>query len=216
MLHDYTTVSPESVKQETDLALAYAETLLTQAAAYAEEPSFDGTMRPIDEAWGRVAEAYGKGAFMGQVSTDEAVRNAGTAADERLTKWRVGLAFRPDLYRAVAAFEATDDAQALTGEQRHLLDVWLRDFRRAGQEIDPEVRAELGERTAQHHRLERDRSGGGWKIIEHVACAREHDRGSPSDAAVGRLHDRPADRCRIKRVAEPGDQTVWVGRIDVE
>ena len=102
MPHDYTTVSPESVKQETDLALAYAETLLTQAAASAEEPSFDGTMRPIDEAWGRVAEAYGKGAFMGQVSTDEAVRNAGTAADERLTKWRVGLAFRGDLYRAVA------------------------------------------------------------------------------------------------------------------
>jgi Zn-dependent oligopeptidase len=154
MPYDYTTVSPESVKQETDLALAYAETLLTQAAASAEEPSFDGTMRPIDEAWGRVAEAYGKGAFMGQVSTDEAVRNAGTAADERLTKWRVGLAFRPNLYRAVAAFAATDDAQALTGEQRHLLDVWLRDFRRAGQEIDPEVRAELESLRARLVELE--------------------------------------------------------------
>src|SRR2546423_3792064 len=143
MLHDYTTISPESVKQETDLALAYAETLLTQAAASAEEPSYDGTMRLIDLAWARAAEAYGKGAFMGQVSTDEAVRNAGTAADERLTKWRVGLAFRGDLYRAVAAFASTDEAQTLEGEQRHLLEIWLRDFRRAGQEMDPQIRAEL-------------------------------------------------------------------------
>ena len=59
MLYDYANVTPESVKQETDLALAYAETLLSQAAASAEEPSFDATMRPIDEAWGRAAEAYG-------------------------------------------------------------------------------------------------------------------------------------------------------------
>src|SRR5947208_8142067 len=143
MPYDYAAVTRESVKQETDAALVDAEALLSQAAASAEAPSFEATMRPIDLAWARAAEAYGKGAFMGQVSTDESVRNAGTDADERLTKWRVGLAFRPDLYRAVAAFAATDDAQALTGEQRHLLDVWLRDFRRAGQEIDPEVRADL-------------------------------------------------------------------------
>src|SRR5207253_5089809 len=100
---------------------------------------------PIDLAWARAADAYGKGAFMGHVSTDEAVRNAGTAADERLTKWRVALAFRGDLYRAVAAFAAMDEAQGLEGEQRHLLDVWLRDFQRAGQEMDPQVRAELEE-----------------------------------------------------------------------
>jgi len=154
MPYDYANVTPESVKQETDLALAYAETLLTQAAASAEEPSYDTTMRPIDEAWGRAAEAYGKGAFMGQVSTDEAVRNAGTAADERLTKWRVGLAFRPDLYRAVAAFATTDAAQALEGEQKHFLDVCMRDFRRAGQEMDPEVRAELESLRARLVELE--------------------------------------------------------------
>src|SRR5207247_4527649 len=69
--------------------------------------------------------------------------NAGTAADKRLTKWRVGLTFRADLYRAVAAFAATKEAQTQVGEQRHLLDVWLRDFRRAGQEMDPNVRTEL-------------------------------------------------------------------------
>ena len=50
-----------------------------QAAASAEQPTYETTLLPIDLAWARVAEAYGKGAFMGQVSTDEAVRNAGTA-----------------------------------------------------------------------------------------------------------------------------------------
>src|SRR5439155_1996775 len=154
MPYDYAAVTPESVKQETDAALADAEALLGQAAASAEAPSFDATMRPIDLAWARAAEAYGKGAFMGQVSTDEAVRNAGTAADERLTKWRVGLAFRADLFRAVAAFAATDEAQSLEAEQRHLLEIWLRDFRRAGQEMDPNVRTQLEDLRARLVELE--------------------------------------------------------------
>ena len=53
------------------------------------------------------------------------------------------LTFRRDLYEAVSAYAETEEAAALTGERRRLLDHWLRDFRRAGQTRPPEVREEL-------------------------------------------------------------------------
>jgi len=143
MLYDYSVVTADTVASETDLALTEANALVAEAVASAEHPSFEATMRPLDLAQGRAADAYGRGPFLGQVSTDSAVRDAGQAADERLTKWRVGLSFRTDLYRAVAAFAATTEAGELTGERRRLLEMWMRDFRRAGQELDPAVRTEL-------------------------------------------------------------------------
>src|SRR6187200_1193776 len=141
MLYDYTTVTPESVREVTDQRLERADQLVAEAIA--AEPSFDGTMRPLDLATAELVEAYGRGAFMGQVHNDEAVRDAGMEAEERINKWRVGLPFRPDLYRAVHAFSETDEAAALEGERARLLAHWLRDFRRAGQELSADDRAEL-------------------------------------------------------------------------
>jgi Zn-dependent oligopeptidase len=80
---------------------------------------------------------------MAQVATDAAVRDAGSEAEERITKWRVGLAFRDDLYAAVRALADSPAGAVLEGEDRRLLDFWLRDFRRAGQELAPERRREL-------------------------------------------------------------------------
>ena len=80
---------------------------------------------------------------MAYVHTDAAVRDAGQAAEEAFSKWNVALPFREDLYRAVRAFADTPEAAALEGEQKRLLEFWLRDFRRAGHELAPEDKAEL-------------------------------------------------------------------------
>jgi oligopeptidase A len=141
MLYDYGALTAESVEETTDEGLAAADALV--AAAAGAEPSFDATMRTLDLAMARLVQTYGRGAFMGQVHNDPAVRDAGTEAEERLNKWRVGLPFRSDLYRAVKAFSETDEAATLEGEPARLLDHWLRDFRRAGQELSDEDRAEL-------------------------------------------------------------------------
>jgi thimet oligopeptidase len=143
MLYDYTAVSPASVASETDAAIARADALVDAAAASVDAPTFDDTLRTLELAAAAVADAYGRGAFMAQVHPEAAVRDAGQEAEERINKWRVALAFREDVYRAVRAYAATDDAQQLTGERARLLEHWLRDFRRAGQELEPEQRAEL-------------------------------------------------------------------------
>ena len=141
MLHDYTAITVESVQRETDAALATAEDLVAKAVA--APPSFEGTMLPLELAGAELVRAYGQTGFIGQVHTDEAVRDAGTEAEERIYKWRVALIFRTDLYEAVRAFAGTDEANGLTGERARLVEHWLRDFRRAGHELDADARAEL-------------------------------------------------------------------------
>jgi thimet oligopeptidase len=141
MLHDYTAVTAESVHQVTAAALARADDLVANAVA--APPSFEGTMLPLELAGAELVAAYGRGAFMGQVHNDEAVRDAGTEAEERIYKWRVALVFRSDLYAAVRAFADTAEARTLEGERARLVEHWLRDFRRAGHELDADARSEL-------------------------------------------------------------------------
>jgi thimet oligopeptidase len=143
MLYDYGQVSPERVTAETDDAIAAAEELIARAADSAETPTFETTLWPIELAGASIAVGYGRGAFMGQVHPDADVRDVAQRAEERINKWRVGLPFREDLYRAVRGFAGTEEAAALAGERRRLLEHWLRDFRRAGQELEAEPRAEL-------------------------------------------------------------------------
>src|SRR6187431_1057399 len=143
MLYDYANVTVDSVRSETDAALTIADEHVTLAVASAGSPTFDDTLLPLELAGAELIQAYGRGAFMGQVHTDSAVRDAGNEAEERINKWRVAVVFRSDLYDAVRAFASTDEARALGGERARLLEHWLRDFRRAGHELGPDERAEL-------------------------------------------------------------------------
>jgi thimet oligopeptidase len=145
MPYDYTQVTAESVAAETDAALATAEELIRRSIESAASPSLADTLVPLELAGARVSAGYGRGGFMAHVHPDAAVRDAGREAEERITKWRMGLAFRDDLYAAVRALADGPEGAALEGEDRRLLDHWLRDFRRAGQELPAERRRELEE-----------------------------------------------------------------------
>jgi len=144
MPHDYREATVASVERAIDEALAEADALIAAAAASVNAPSFEATMRPIELASAvATGRGFGEAGFMAYVHVDSAVRDAGQVAEERVAKWGVGLAFREDLHRAVRAFADTPEAAALEGEHRRLLDFWLRDFRRAGQELSATDRAEL-------------------------------------------------------------------------
>jgi thimet oligopeptidase len=143
MPYDYTTVTADTVRAETDAAIAAADRLVADVIAAADTPTLDAVLQPLELAGAGLVTAYGRGAFLGQAHPDATVREAGTAAEERLNKWRVALVFRRDVYQAVRAFAATDAAAALRGEDARLLQHWLRDFRRAGHELADLDRAEL-------------------------------------------------------------------------
>ncbi len=142
---DYTAVTVASVEAATAEALAQASRLVDAAAAAGTggSPTFETTLRPLDAALAAAAVGYGRGAFLGNVHPDHAVRDAGSAAEEALAKWRIELAFRTDLFRALQAFAATAEAKSLTGERAQLLEHWLREFRRAGHDLPAAERQEL-------------------------------------------------------------------------
>src|SRR5712691_4020989 len=143
MPHEYTNTTIESVRTAVADGLTEAELLIERAVASVSAPSFDATMRPLDLAGAAALRGYAEGAFMAYVHTDSEVRDAGQAAEEEVQKWNVGLPFREDLSRAVRAFADTPEASSLQGEQKRLLEFWLRDFRRAGHELEPPAKAEL-------------------------------------------------------------------------
>jgi Zn-dependent oligopeptidase len=142
-MRDYTTLTAADVAALTAAACSRADELVANAAATAGAGNWDAVLAPLDEAFAVLAIAYGEGAFMARVHLDPAVRDAGQAAEEKLTKWRVDLPFREDLNAAVVAYAGTGDAAGLEGERARFLDHLRRDLRRAGHDLAPDRRAEL-------------------------------------------------------------------------
>lgn len=140
--------SAEEVTNIVDAALEEADQLLDDLVASSPR-SWESTMAPLDAISDGLERAFGAGPFMGYVHLDEDVRNAGREAEERIQQWGVELIFRDDLYRAVSEYADTDEADGLEGEKRRLLDFSLRDLRRAGHELEPEVRAEVKRLTSR-------------------------------------------------------------------
>ena len=130
MPYDYRTVTVESVTQEADAALARADALVERAVA-----SRPAHLRrdPSRWSWPAPKSAWATAAAPSWPRCTPRPRCAMPARPPRkITKWRVAIAFREDVYRAVAAFAETPEARALTGERARLLEHWMRDFRRAG------------------------------------------------------------------------------------
>ncbi len=145
MLFDYTSVTADSINAVARATVADGEKLVESALLVRGERTFENTLAPIEEIQRRSVVAYGHGPFLGQVSTDETLRDAGRAAEERLEKWGLDLISRRDLYQAVSAYAETDDAASLEGERARVLERMLRDLRMAGHELDDEGRARVQE-----------------------------------------------------------------------
>lgn len=142
MLYDYTATTADLVVRIGEDAIARAEALVESAVASSPR-TWENTIEPLEEVGTILGEAYGRSPFMARVHPDREVRDNANAVGERLTKWATDLVFRTDLYEAVREYSETDEAGALTGLEARLVEHWLRDFRRAGQELSAEDRAEL-------------------------------------------------------------------------
>ena len=198
MIYDYSTVTAETVTSEADAALARADELVERAVAPTDDPSFAGTLELLELAGAEISVGYGRSAFMAHVHPDAAVRDAGQSAEERMNKWRVAILFRDDVYRSISAFAATEDAEALTGERKRLLEHWLRDLRRAGHELPPEPRAELEALRSRLVELEVAFQRNINEYRDWIEVDRQGLSGLPDDY-VERL--RPGDREGTFRVS---------------
>jgi thimet oligopeptidase len=146
-MYSYTEITPEEIAGRTDGIIEEARGILDEAVAGKETRTFTNTLMPLDRIGDLLAHAFARYAFMGYVHPDAKVRKAGNDAQEKLNTFGVEMIFRDDLNTAVNEYAETDEAAALEGERARFLEFLLRDLRRAGHELDPEVRSEVKEKT---------------------------------------------------------------------
>ncbi|HUF95466.1 MAG TPA: M3 family metallopeptidase [Acidimicrobiia bacterium] len=146
-MYSYTEITPEQIAGRTDSIIEEARGILDEAVAGKETRTFTNTLMPLDRIGDLLAHAFARYAFMGYVHPDAKVRKAGNDAQEKLNTFGVEMIFRDDLNTAVNEYAETDEAAALEGERARFLEFLRRDLRRAGHELEPEVRSEVKEKT---------------------------------------------------------------------
>ncbi len=148
-MFDYTKITPDSVSKGAETAIAAAASIIEEVVAPDNTSTYDTTVARLDEVADILERSFGETAFLGYVHPDPQVRAVGHAVDAMIQQFAVELAFRDDLYAAVKAFSVTDEAATLEGEPARLLEFVLRDFRKAGHELDAETRAKVKEMTGR-------------------------------------------------------------------
>jgi thimet oligopeptidase len=185
MLHDYTNTTAEDVDRITAEAITEADALVDRAVHAAAPRTWGNTIEPLEDAATLVADAYGRGPFMARVHPDATVRSRAVAAEERLTKWSTDLVFRTDLYEAVRDYAASPEATDLTGIRARLVAFTMRDFRRAGHELDPAAKAELQALQQRLVELQVAFSNNLDEWEDHIEVGREDLAGLPDQYIAG-------------------------------
>ncbi|MFT5286508.1 MAG: thimet oligopeptidase [Planctomycetota bacterium] len=140
--------------------------------------TFENTVLAVDDMWAELWKATDMMTFMSVVSPDEALRNLGETAQVEIEAWAIGVGKREDVYQAIQAFAKNGTAPA--GEGARLLEVYLRDYRRAGMELDMESRGRLTEVELELSKLELDFQKNIRQEDEIVLLSREELPGLPS------------------------------------
>ena len=198
MLHDYTSVTAESVADVTEAAITEAESLLDAVIQVDGDRTYTNTVAPLDTVGVLVSDASGGGSFMAKVHPDAGVRAAGVAAGERTSKWAADLMMRPDLAAAVRAYAAANDAAALEDLEARNLEFWLRDLRRAGHDLAEGDQARLRELRQRLIELQVAFNSNLNEWDDAIVMTREDLAGLP-DAYIERLE--PGDSEGTYRVS---------------
>ncbi|MCY3505511.1 MAG: Zn-dependent oligopeptidase [Chloroflexi bacterium] len=143
-LPDFSAITPEEVTRACEDAIAACDAAVDVIVATPDgERTFANTLRALEAATDGVSQASGQYAFMAYVASEDALREAGRAAEERIDKYLIDLSFREDLYAAIKAYAGR--GEALGPDEQRLLDFELRDYRRNGFELPEAERARVRE-----------------------------------------------------------------------
>ena len=122
----------------------YANSVLEQVTATADviraekSPTFENVIVALDDIYRDYVIAANNSWLMYWVSPDEATRDAGLAAYQKLAKWGVELYSDESVFRQVLA---VSESTELEGNTAKLVDDLIRDMRHTGVDLEPEALA---------------------------------------------------------------------------
>ncbi|KAJ1976919.1 metalloendopeptidase [Dimargaris cristalligena] len=125
--------TPEQIDSETKAYVASKKQLLDRIAALSDsDATFDSVIVPLGQDENDTSTTLGVVTFFQHVSSDVALRDASTAAEQTLQEFEIECGMREDVFKVVdVVFKKTDRA-ALAPEDRRLLEKIHRDYRRDG------------------------------------------------------------------------------------
>jgi len=141
VLPDYP-LTPEALRAQADNAIKTADTAL--AALAAQNPAqltFDDTFARFDAITSEVATCANQVSTIAESSTDKTMRDTAREAEVKLESWSITLEYREDIYRVLKAF--ADTKPKLDAQQQRLMDITMRDYRRAGLALPPVERQQV-------------------------------------------------------------------------
>ena len=99
-----------------------------------ESRTFENTLLAYDEAFDKYSKALGQAGFLAYVSTDEKLRNAALALEEKISNYMVEVATRKDIYQAFKDYADTNPKLPKI-EAKMLKDAMI-GFRKSGLMLD--------------------------------------------------------------------------------
>jgi len=135
-------IAPEKIGPLFEAARLDLKTQVDALVAVpAGQRTFQNTVLALEKAYTRYSEAVAAPGFLFSVSPDPAVREAVKQADALSDAFLIELSAREDVYKAVKEYAAK--GEALSGEDKKLLETTLRGFRRDGMDLPLSQRADI-------------------------------------------------------------------------
>ncbi len=134
--------TPAQIQATMETAMAVSDQMLARIVNLKpEQRNFANTITALDQAYFPVSAAASRMSIIQETSTSPEMREAASAALQRLETWFVDTSFRRDLYKAIKAF--ADTRPQVRGEDAMYLKTVLRDYRRNGMDLPKEQRDRL-------------------------------------------------------------------------
>lgn len=131
------------VEPAVDDLLASAKGALAAIVADTAPRTFASTLGALEHATSDLGTVMTIVGHLESVATTAELRAAYDAIQPKASAFYSGIALDEGLYRALVDYSETDEAKALTGPKRRLLDKTLRDFRRHGAELPADRKERL-------------------------------------------------------------------------
>jgi oligopeptidase A len=169
----FSTIQAEHVVPGVRQLIAEAQARIDEIAGGS---GFEGTLGALDAATERLDNAMGVVGHLESVANTPELRAAYTEVQPEISAFYSKITLNEGLWQALKAFDASDEARALTGEKQRLRTKVVADFRRQGADLPPEGKekllaldVELGQTTLKFSQNVLDATNAFELIVEDEA-----------------------------------------------
>ncbi|MEZ5460453.1 M3 family metallopeptidase [Dokdonella sp.] len=149
----FTAIRPEHVEPAIDAILAEYQAGIDAMLASTGARSFSSVMQTCEELEDRLSRAWSPVSHLHGVKDSEALREAYSAAQDKIVAFQTALGQNRELYAAVKAVGESDEFPSLPRAARTLVEHELRDFELAGVALEEPARTRFREISSELARL---------------------------------------------------------------